>query len=125
MMGVPRQEMTYKNSQLFHSNCFEQQGKNFPAPNQELLKETSNARVQLVILKNLKIRTVGVSSLASPKPRTKTKKKSKLKAKKRRPKRRTAKKRKKSKRRTAKKETCKEKTSKIQEKKTSQKEKSG
>jgi hypothetical protein len=28
MMGVPRKEMAYKNSQLFHSNCFEQQGKN-------------------------------------------------------------------------------------------------
>ena len=101
MIGVPRKEMAYKNSQLFHSNCFEQQGKNFPAPNQELLKESSNAKVQLVILKNLKFRTGGDSSPSSPQPRPQPKKKSKPKAKKRRPKRRTAKKRRTSKKRPA------------------------
>jgi len=69
MMGVPRKEMAYKNSQLFHSNCFEQQGKNFPAPNQEILKESSNAKVQLVILKNLKFSTGGDSSPSRPQPR--------------------------------------------------------
>ena len=99
MIGVPRKEMAYKNSQLFHSNCFEQQGKNFPAPNQELLKESSNAKVQLVILKNLKFRTGGDSSPSSPQPRPQPKKKSKPKAKKRRPKRRTAKKKRTSKKR--------------------------
>jgi len=99
MIGVPREEMAYKNSQLFHSNCFEQQGKNFPAPNQELLKESSNAKVQLVILKNLKFRTGGDSSTSSTQPRPQPKKKSKPKAKKRRPKRRTAKKRRTSKKR--------------------------
>lgn len=102
MIGVPREEMAYKNSQLFHSNCFEQQGKNFPAPNQELLKESSNAKVQLVILKNLKFRTGGDSSPSTPQPRPQPKKKSNLKAKKRRPKRRTAKKKRTSKKRPAK-----------------------
>lgn len=101
MIGVPRKEMAYKNSQLFHSNCFEQQGKNFPAPNQDLLKESSNAKVQLVILKNLKFRTGGDSSPSSPQPRPQPKKKSKPKAKKRRPKRRTVKKRRTSKKRPA------------------------
>ena len=101
MIGVPRKEMAYKNSQLFHSNCFEQQGKNFPAPNQEILKESSNAKVQLVILKNLKFRTGGDSSPSTPQPKPQPKKKSKPKAKKRRPKRRTAKKRKTSKKRPA------------------------
>jgi len=101
MIGVPREEMAYKNSQLFHSICFEQQGKNFPAPNQEILKESSNAKVQLVILKNLKFRTGGDSSTSSPQPRPRPKKKSKPKAKKRRPKRRTAKKRRTSKKRPA------------------------
>ena len=101
MIGVPRKEMAYKNSQLFHSNCFEQQGKNFPAPNQELLKESSNAKVQLVILKNLKFRTGGDSSPSTPQPKPQPKKKSNLKAKKRRPKRRTAKKRRTSKKRPA------------------------
>ncbi len=102
MIGVPRKEMAYKNSQLFHSICYEQQGKNFPAPNQELLKESSNAKVQLVILKNLKFRTGGDSSPSSPQPRPQPKKKSKPKAKKRRPKRRTAKKKRTSKKRPAK-----------------------
>ncbi|MEE9535381.1 MAG: hypothetical protein V3V58_02420 [Nitrosopumilaceae archaeon] len=102
MIGVPREEMAYKNSQLFHSICYEQQGKNFPAPNQELLKESSNAKVQLVILKNLKFRTGGDSSPSSPQPRPQPKKKSKPKAKKRRPKRRTAKKKRTSKKRPAK-----------------------
>ncbi len=102
MIGVSRKEMAYKNSQLFHSNCFEQQGKNFPAPNQELLKESSNAKVQLVILKNLKFRTGGDSSPSTPQPKPQPKKKSKPKAKKRRPKRRTAKKRRTSKKRPAK-----------------------
>ncbi len=101
MIGVPRKEMAYKNSQLFHSNCFEQQGKNFPAPNQEILKESSNAKVQLVILKNLKFRTGGDSSPSTPQPKPQPKKKSKPKAKKRRPKRRTAKKRRTSKKRPA------------------------
>ena len=101
MIGVPRKEMAYKNSHLFHSNCFEQQGKNFPAPNQDLLKESSNAKVQLVILKNLKFRTGGDSSPSTPQPKPQPKKKSKPKAKKRRPKRRTVKKRRTSKKRPA------------------------
>lgn len=104
-MGVAREEMAYKNSQLFHSNCFDQQGKNFPAPNQEFLKQNSKAKVELVQLKNLKIRTMGTSNPGSIKP--KTKKKSKSKTKKRRPKRRVTKikrtstKRKKTKKRTS------------------------
>ena len=118
MMGVPRKEMTYKNSQIFHSICFEQQGKNFPAPNQELLKESSNAKVQLVILKNLKFRTGGDSSPSTPQPRPQPKKKSKPKAKKRRPKRRTAKKRKKTKRRTAKRKPAKRRRAKAKRRKT-------
>ncbi|MFB3152548.1 MAG: hypothetical protein ACE1Y0_03665 [Nitrosopumilaceae archaeon] len=118
MIGVPRKEMAYKNSQLFHSNCFEQQGKNFPAPNQEILKESSNAKVQLVILKNLKFRTGGDSSPSSPQPRPQPKKKSNLKAKKRRLKLRTAKKRKKTKRRTAKRKPAKRRRSKAKRRKT-------
>ena len=108
MMGVPREEMTYKNGHLFHPNCFDQQGKNFPAPNQELLKQQSNAKVELIQLKNLKIRKIGDSN---PSTKPKTKKKSKPKTKKRRPKRRVIKrkrsstKRKKTKKRTSRRKT--------------------
>ncbi len=92
-MGVSREEMTYKNNQLFHSNCFEQQGKNFPLVNEELQKQTSNAKVQLILLKNLKARTTDISNISNTKsrpnpknrskPKRKTKKKNK--AKKKRP----------------------------------------
>ena len=83
-MGVSREEMAYKNSLLFHSNCYEQQGKNFPPVNEELQKQTSNAKVQLILLKNLKARTSGTSNVPNPqskpkkrsKPKRKTKKKS-------------------------------------------------
>jgi len=90
-MGVERVEMAYKKNLLFHSNCYDQQGKNFPAVDQEILYQTSNAKVQLVLLKNLKVRTMGTSNPDSTKPKTKTKKKSKRKTKKRRPKRRVTK----------------------------------
>ncbi len=110
MMGVSREEMAYKNGHLFHSNCFEQQGKNFPAPNKELQKQNSSAKVELVQLRNLKIRT-----MESPKPKntkTKAQKKSKRKTK-RKPKRRitkkkrTSRKRKKTKKRISKRKTSK------------------
>ena len=116
MMGVPRQEMTYKNRQLFHQNCFEQQGKNFPVPDREILKENANAKVQLAILKNLKVRTGGSSSSVS-KHRPKTKKKSKRKTKKRRPKRRIVKRRK-TKRRALKRRQAKRRRAKPKRRKT-------
>ena len=90
-MGVERVEMAYKKNLLFHSNCYDQQGKNFPAVDQEILLQTSNAKVELVLLKNLKVRTMGTSNPDSTKPKTKTRKKSKGKTKKRQPKRRVAK----------------------------------
>ena len=102
-MGVTRDEMAYKNNLLFHSNCYDQQGKNFPAVDQEILYQTSNAKVQLVLLKNLKVRMIGASNLNSTNPKTKTKKKSKRKTKNRQPKRRlTKRKRTATKRRTSK-----------------------
>ncbi len=100
-MGVERVEMAYKKNLLFHPNCYDQQGNNFPAVDQEILLQTSNAKVQLVLLKNLRVRTMGTSNPDSTK--TKTRKKSKGKTKKRQPKRRVAKrKRTATKRRTSK-----------------------
>ena len=90
-MGVERVEMAYKKNLLFHSNCYDQQGNNFPAVDQEILLQTSNAKVQLVLLKNLRFRTMGTSNPDSTKPKTKTRKKSKGKTKKLQPKRRVTK----------------------------------
>ena len=102
-MGVERVEMAYKKNLLFHPNCYDQQGNNFPAVDQEILLQTSNAKVQLVLLKNLRVRTMGTSNPDSTKPKTKTRKKSKGKTKKRQPKRRvTKRKRTATKRRTSK-----------------------
>ena len=47
-MGVARDEMAYKNNLLFHSNCYDQQGKNFPAVDQEILYQTSNAKTNIL-----------------------------------------------------------------------------
>jgi len=76
-MGVARDEMTYKNNQLFHPNCFSQQGKNFPAVNKDLATQEALAKIELVQLKNLKIRTVGSESTprTTSRPKTKAKKK--------------------------------------------------
>jgi len=76
-MGVTRDEITYKNNLLFHPNCFEQQGKNFPAVNKDLATQEALAKIELVQLKNLKIRTVGSESTprTTSRPKTKAKKK--------------------------------------------------
>jgi len=72
-MGVARDETTYKNNQLFHPNCFEQQGKNFPQVNKDLATKQALAKIELVQLKNLKIRTVGSESTPSATSRPKIK----------------------------------------------------
>ncbi|MGI0064942.1 MAG: hypothetical protein ACREAJ_04885 [Nitrosopumilaceae archaeon] len=101
--GVISEEMIYEKGSVFHKDCYDKYGKNFPAINQDLLSQNTNAKVELVQLKNLKVRMAGTnpsSSISKPKPT----KKSKRKTKKKRPKRRVAKrKRTSTKRRTAKK----------------------
>lgn len=112
-MGVSRDEMTYKNNRLFHRNCFEQQGSKFPSVNQELVNQNSNAKVELILLKNLKARMTGSTNKNTSKARPKTKKKSKRTVKKRRPKKRTKRrtrfvmKKRKTKRKTARKRVLK------------------
>ena len=91
--GVIREEMMYEKGRVFHKDCYDKYGKNFPAINQDLLSQSTNAKVELVQLKNLKVRMTWTnpgSSISRPK----TTKKSKRKAKKQRPKRRVAKRKK-------------------------------
>ncbi len=107
-MGVAREEMTYQNNMLFHKNCFQQQGKNFPPVNKDLDLKQSLAKIELVQLKNLKIRQTGGSRINNPGPKSKRKKpkrktKKKRKAKRRPSKRRTSRRRPAGKRRTARK----------------------
>ena len=101
--GVISEDMTYEKGRVFHKDCYDKYGKNFPAINQDLLSVSTNAKVELVQLKNLKIRMAGTnpsSSISKPKPA----KKSNRKTKKKRPKRRVVKKKRTTtKRRTGKK----------------------
>ncbi len=101
--GVVKDAMTYQKGKVFHKDCYDKHGNSFPAINYELLSQSSNAKVQLVQLKNLKVRIMGISNPDSTKRKTKIKKKSKRKTKKRQPKRRvTKRKRTATKRRTSK-----------------------
>ncbi len=101
--GVIKEEMTYQKGYLFHKDCYEKHGSNYPQVNQEHLSQNNNDKVQLVQLKNLKIRMMGTSNPN----RVKIKKKSKRKTKKRPTKRRVTKrkriatKRKKTKKKTS------------------------
>lgn len=101
--GVIIEEMMYEKGRVFHKDCFDKYGKNFPAINQDLLSQSTNAKVELVQLKNLQVRMTGTNPGTSI-SRPKTTKKSKRKTKKQRPKKRLVKKKRAtSKRRTVKK----------------------
>jgi hypothetical protein len=101
--GVISEDMMYEKGSVFHKDCYDKYGKNFPAINQDLLSQSTNAKVELVQLKNLQVRMTGVNPSGSISIQ-KTTKRSKRKTKKQRPKRRVAKrKRTAAKRRTVKK----------------------
>ena len=103
--GVVKDAMTYQKGKVFHKDCYDKHGSNFPPVNQELLSQNSNDIVQLVQLRNLKVRMIGKSNPNSSKPKAKTKKKRKTKKRstKRRvtKRKRTATKRKKTKKKTS------------------------
>ena len=52
---VERNKMVYKNDHLFHSNCFKQHGNEYEAAT-DLLRDERRAKMDLVYLKNLKLR---------------------------------------------------------------------
>jgi hypothetical protein len=103
--GVISEEMVYEKSRSFHKDCYDKYGKNFPAVNQDLLSQSTNAKIELVQLKNLQVRMKDRNPRRSTSI-TKNTKKSKRKSKKQKPKRRIAKKKRKiSKRQTIKKKS--------------------
>ncbi len=104
--GVTRAEMKYVNGRVFHPACFEQHGNEFTVINPDILSKNASTKVEIVQLKNLKIRQTGGLRPSNPgaksnrkKPKRKTKKKRK--AKKRPSRRRTSRRRTAGKRRTA------------------------
>ncbi len=91
--GVVKDAMTYQKGKVFHIDCYDKHGSSYPTVNQDLLVQSTNAKVELVQLKNLQVRTMGNSNPGGIKRKTK----------KQRPKRRVAKrKRTATKRRTSK-----------------------
>ena len=95
---VERNKMVYKNNHLFHSNCFQQHGNEYEAMT-DLMREEKRAKIDLVYLKNLKLRmsnqSIRKNPGSAPKKKSVKKKSSKRKPAKRRTKRKaSAKKRK-------------------------------
>ena len=104
--GVTHDEMKYVNGRVFHPECFEQHGNEFTVINPDLISKNASAKIEIVQLKNLKIRQTGGLRPSNPiaksnrkKPKRKTKKKRK--AKRRPPRRRTSRRLTAAKRRTA------------------------
>lgn len=81
--GVPKTIMVYKNGRVFHQRCFETRGNLFPPINQELAQMSARTRIELVQMRNLKVRQdAGFLDI----PRAPKKKKIAKKAKTRKPK---------------------------------------
>ncbi|KAG2477701.1 MAG: hypothetical protein NPMRTH1_1010001 [Nitrosopumilales archaeon] len=90
---VERNKMVYKNDRLFHSNCFKQHGNEYGATT-DLMRDERRAKMDLVYLKNLKLRMsnqgTGKNPGSAPKKRSVKKKSSKRKPAKRRTKRKAS-----------------------------------
>src|SRR5574338_1284497 len=83
--GVTKLDMVYQKGRVFHPRCYETQGASFPEIDQDLAQLSARTRIELVQMKNLKVRsdTGQLSEPEEPK---------KLEKKKPRPKRKVAKK---------------------------------
>lgn len=83
--GVIKEDMVYEKGLVFHKECFNQHGNDFPMVNHDLLSQNTNAKIQLIELKNLKARMMGSTNSENPFSNPKTNLKSNTK--KNRPKR--------------------------------------
>lgn len=64
--GVIKEDMAYEKGLVFHKECFNQHGNDFPAVNHDLLSQNTNAKIQLIELKNLKARMMGSTNSENP-----------------------------------------------------------
>jgi len=99
--GVTRDEMKYVNGRVFHPECFEQHGNEFTVINPDLLSKNASAKIEIVQLKNLKIRQTGGLRPSNPRAKSNRKKPKRKTKKKRKAKRRPSRRRTAAKRRTA------------------------
>jgi hypothetical protein len=85
--GVPRANMVYQKGLVFHSQCYTDHGNDFAAPDPELAQLSARTRVELVQLKNMRVRSETQKQSSSPvkkvkeKSRKRPKKTKKIKAK--------------------------------------------
>ncbi|MEM3064372.1 MAG: hypothetical protein QW177_03265 [Candidatus Nitrosotenuis sp.] len=88
--GVPKSDMVYQKGKVFHSQCFTDHGSSFTVPDSEIAQLSARTRIELVQLKNMKVRAELEKQLVKTqnkqtkkksntptKKRTKTKRKSK------------------------------------------------
>jgi hypothetical protein len=76
--------MDYQKGRVFHSQCFTAHGKDFAAPDSDLAQLSAKTRIELVQLKNMKVRSETQKQIPSPvekKVEKKTVKKAKKKSK--------------------------------------------
>jgi len=93
--GITKKDLKFDNGRSFHNGCFAKQGKEFPKLDYNLQSKTTQAKLDLIQLKNLKHRLSGGNTSRKSSSKRKTAKKSTRKST-----RRTA-----AKRKTAKKST--------------------
>ncbi len=86
--GVLRSEMDYQKGKVFHAKCFTEHGNTIPNVDSDLAHLSARTRIELVQLKNLKLRTdleepqPGIAKQSKPAKRKKPASKKKAKAKK-------------------------------------------
>ncbi|MBI5377958.1 MAG: hypothetical protein HZA82_04980 [Thaumarchaeota archaeon] len=86
--GVLRSEMDYQKGKVFHAKCFTEHGNTVPNVDSDLAHLSARTRIELVQLKNLKLRAdleepqPGVAKQSKPAKRKKPAAKKKAKAKK-------------------------------------------
>jgi hypothetical protein len=68
--GVPKTTMIYKKGRVFHERCFQTQGNLFPVIDQEIMQLSARTRIELVQMRNLKVRTdAGLLKMPKAKPK--------------------------------------------------------
>ena len=69
--GVTRDELKYVNGRVFHPECYDKHGNSFLVVNQDLIHKSARTKIELVQLKNLKMRRGGTRKSSGSKTKKK------------------------------------------------------
>jgi len=64
--GVLKTDMDYQKGKVFHAQCFTEHGKDFTTPDSELAQLSAKTRIELVQLKNMRVRAETQKQTAIP-----------------------------------------------------------